>query len=286
MYNNKDVIDSDYYEDSQKESDDIEQKIGELYCLINDTIKILEIENKEFLNIVDKDFNKTKNNSLINSIGRYVLKNDNSTKPEPSSHHKKLKVISFSLSPFMLPFLFPLMISTSFSFDNIDFYLEIREEYIYDGEDKETPIDMQIIQSFIVDHILNIKSHAGIYLPFGLGNMHLEFVFNGVLSRTTTKTNIKINILNNTYLIEFNGTISKNYSYYLRIGMMTYILFIPVKFDSDIFNFIMVGSKTIIDYVQNSFREPLLDNNALEAISYFSYSNTDLEQIKKLKEQN
>jgi hypothetical protein len=283
---NRTEVGGEYYDEAQIENDNNEQRIGFFYYMFKDKIQILEFENEEFLKIVDEDFKKNENNSLINSIGKYVLKNDNITKPEPALYHKNLKVISFSLSSFFLPLFFPFMISTSFSFDDINIYLEIGEEYIYDEEDKETPIDMQIYQSFKVIYSSYIESYAGIYLPFGSGNMHLEFGFNGLLSRSTTNTNIKINILNNSYLIEFNGIISKEYYYFLRIGITIYILFIPIRFDFYIFNIFIIGNKPIKNYVQNSFREALLDNSPLEAISYFSYSNTSLEQIKKLKEQN
>jgi len=63
------------------------------------------------------------------------------------------------------------------------------------------------------------EGFAGIYLPFIVGNMHLDFGLKGLLSRSETNTNIKINILNNTYLIEFNGILSKEYNYFLRIGI-------------------------------------------------------------------
>lgn len=279
-------VGGEYYDDAQTENDDNEQKIGFFYYIFKDKIQILEFENEEFLKIVDKDFKKNENYSLINSIGRYVLKYNNSIMPEPSFYNYKLRVISFSLSPFVLPFLFPFMISTSIRFDNINIYLEIGEEYIYDDEDKETPNDIQIYQSFKVIISSFYESFAGIYLPFIVGNMHLDFGLKGLLSRSETNTNIKINILNNTYLIEFNGILSKEYNYFLRIGITIYILFIPFRNDFYIFNIIMIGLKYINNYVQKSFREPLLDNSPLEALSYFSYSNTSLEQIQKLKEQN
>ena len=279
-------VGGEYYDDAQTENDDNEQKIGFFYYIFKDKIQILEFENEEFLKIVDKDFKKNENYSLINSIGRYVLKYNNSIMPEPSFYNYKLRVISFSLSPFVLPFLFPFMISTSIRLDNINIYLEIGEEYIYDDEDKETPNDIQIYQSFKVIISSFYEGFAGIYLPFIVGNMHLDFGLKGLLSRSETNTNIKINILNNTYLIEFNGILSKEYNYFLRIGITIYILFIPFRNDFYIFNIIMIGLKYINNYVQKSFREPLLDNSPLEALSYFSYSNTSLEQIQKLKEQN
>ena len=282
MSNDKSVITGGEYEETQEENDNIEQKMGYLYYIAKDKIQILELENEEFLDIVDKDFKKNENNSLINSIGRYVLKNDNSTKPEPSSYHKNLKIISFSLPSFELPFFFPLVITTSYRFDNINIYLEIGEKYIYDDEDKETPIDIIIYQFIKMILTSNIISFSGIYLPFGLGNMHIGYGFNGILSRATTNTNIKMNILNNTYLIEFNETLSKEYSYFLKIGITVYILFIPISFDFDIFNIIIVGSIFINYNVQNSFREPLLDSSPLAKVSYYSYNNHNVEQIEKL----
>jgi len=276
----------EYYEETQNEFDEIEQKIGELYYIVNGKIQILDIDNDEFLKIVDKDFKNNKNNSLINSIGRYVLKNDNNTMPIPVLYHTQIKPFSFSSDSFILPFLFPLMCIDTFKFDNIDIYLEIGEEYIYDEEDKETPIDMQIYQLFKVYHRSMVESYAGIYLFFILGNMHIEFGFNGILSEASTITNIKLNILNNTYSIELKGNYSYNYNYFLRIGMTIYALFISIKFDYNIFKMVISGSKCIDLIVHKYFEESLLNQNALAIISYFSYSDTDLEQIKKLKEQN
>jgi hypothetical protein len=265
----------EYLEESnqtQAEFNKIEQESGELFYLFNGAKQKLEINNSEFLNIIDKDFKKNKNNSLINSIGRYVLKNDSNTKPEPSSYHLNLKVFNFSLDSFILPFLFPLLIDTSFKFDNINIFLDIGEEYIYDDEDKETPIDMQIYQSFTVIYSSIIKSYAGIYLPFGIGNMHIEFVKNGILCRSVTNTNIAINILNNTYSIKMKGNYSHDYHYFLRIGMTINLLFFELyEYNIYLFNLIMVGSQEFDYYVSNSFREPFLESN--EEIFYSSYSN-------------
>ena len=275
----------EYYEETQTEFDEIEKKIGELYYIVNGKVQILEIDNEEFLKIVDKDFKNNKNNSLINSIGRYVLKNDNNSKPIPASYHANLMPVSFSL-PFPLPFLLPIMVNHKFGIDNIDIYLEIGEEYIYDEEDKETPIDMQFYQLFKMNHLSMCESYAGIYIPFIIGNMHIEFGFSGILTKSDTITNIKLNILNNTYSVEMKGNYSYKYNFFLRIGMTIYLLFIPIRFDNTLFNTIISGSEYINLCVYNSFRESLLDQNALAAISYFSYSDTDLEQVKKLIEQN
>jgi hypothetical protein len=275
----------EYYEETQTEFDEIEKKIGELYYIVNGKVQILEIDNDEFLKIVDKDFKNNKNNSLINSIGRYVLKNGNNSKPIPASYHANLMPVSFSL-PFPLPFLLPIMVNHKFGIDNIDIYLEIGEEYIYDEEDKETPIDMQFYQLFKMNHFSMCESYAGIYIPFIIGNMHIEFGFSGILTKSDTITNIKLNILNNTYSVEMKGNYSYKYDFFLRIGMTIYLLFITIRFDNTLFNTIISGSEYINLCVYNSFRESLLDQNALAAISYFSYSDTDLEQVKKLIEQN
>jgi hypothetical protein len=276
----------EYYEETQSEFDEIETKIGELYYIVNGKVQILEINNDEFLKIVDNDFKNNKNNSLINSIGRYVLKNDNNSKPIPVSYTQKLKAVSFSFDSFCLPFLMPFKITNSFKIHNIDIYLEVGEDYIYDEEDKETPIDMQIYQLFKINHFSYVESYAGIYIPFIIGNMHIEFGLNGILTRAATTTYIKMNILNNTYSIEYKGNYTYNYNFFLRIGMTIYLLIIPIRFDNDLLNSIISGSKYIDLCVYNSFRESLLDQNALAAISYFSYSDTDLEQVKKLIEQN
>ena len=280
------VAGGEYYEETQTEFDEIENKIGELYYLVNGKVQILDVDNEEFLKIVDQDFKNNKNNSLINSIGRYVLKNDNNSIPMPSLYHENLNTVSFSL-PFPLPFLLPIMITHNFKISNINIDLEIGEEYIYDEEDKETPIDMQIYQIFKVNQISLCESYAGIYIPLILGNMHIEFGFSGILTRSDTITNIKLNILNNTSIVEYKGNYSYNYKFFLRIGITIYVLFIiPIRSDSELFNTLISDSEIINLCVYNSFRDSLLDQNALAAISYFSYSDTDLEQVKKLMEKN
>ena len=272
----KAIIQAGEYEEESNQTQDefnkIEQENGELFYLFNGVIQKIEINNSEFLSIIDIDFKKSKNNSLINSIGRYALKNESNTKPEPSSYHLNLKVIDFSLDSFILPFLFPLSIDTSFKFDSISIFLDIGEEYIYDDEDKETPIDMQIYQSFTVIYYSQIISYAGIYLPFGIGNMHIEFGKSGILCRSVTNTNIAINILNNTYSIKMKGNYSHDYHYFLRIGMTIKLLFFKLyEYNIYLFNLFMAGSKEFDYYVSNSFREPFLEFN--EEIFYSSYSN-------------
>jgi len=274
--------------ETQSEFDEIEKKIGELYYIANDTINLLDVNNTEFLEIVDKDFKNNKNNSLINSIGKYILKKNNDSIPNATSYHEKLQKIAYSFNPFILPFCQNLLISFTISFDNIDIYLDIGEEYIYNDEDKdkETPDDMQIYQFFKIEHTSFVESYADIYIPSGLSTMYIEFGFNGVFSESTTNTNIRFNILNNTYSMEIKGNLRKKYRYFIGIGMKINLIFFSFWYFSYITDYLIIGSQYINFYSEYSFREPLFDNSALEGISYFSYSDSDLEQVKKLIEQN
>ena len=272
--------------ETQSEFDEIEKKIGELYYIANGTINLLDVNNTEFLEIVDKDFKNNKNNSLINSIGKYILKKNNDSIPNATSYHEKLQTIRYSFNPFILPFCQNLLISFTISFDNIDIYLDIGEEYIYNDKDKETPDDMQIYQFLKIEHTSYVESYADIIIPLGLSTMYIEFGFNGVFSESTTNTNIRFNILNNTYSMEIKGNLRKKYRYFIGIGMKINLIFFSFWYFSYITDYLIIGSQYINFYSEYSFREPLFDNSALEGISYFSYSDSDLEQVKKLLEQN
>ena len=256
---------------SQNYIDKKEQVIGQIYYNITNIIQNLDIEKDELLSIIAEDFKESKNFSLIKSIGRYELKkNNNFTKLEPSSTLKNLKLIPFSLPSFNLPFSSNLMITTSFKLEKIRIYLEIGVELIYNDEDKETPIDMQIYQNFNLFFSTSIEAYAGIYLHFGLGNMHIEFGFNGVLCNSTTNTNIKINFLNNTYLREFNGILSKEYYLFLRIGMTINIIIKKFEFNYYIFNLPIFVEKENPNYiVSESFNEPFFNNSDLDKQKFY-----------------
>jgi hypothetical protein len=70
--NSNTKVGGEYYDEAQTENDNNEQRIGFFYYMFKDKIQFLEFENEEFLKIVDEDFKKNENNSLINSIGKYV----------------------------------------------------------------------------------------------------------------------------------------------------------------------------------------------------------------------
>ena len=164
--------------------------------------------------------------------------------------------------------------------------LDVGVNYLYENENNEIPYEFQIYQDFKVNLTTEIDVEAGIYIPIGIGDMHIAFGLRGILSKFSSETYIKINCLNNTYFIGLKGSKSSGFGYYLKVGMNLRLLLINIGFDYYIFDE-LINEKPItinIIFKEYPFEDSILEKKSFKKISLFSYSDIDFEHIQQLLE--